>query len=76
MIKDFRQVLDTVDGILIEFKYLKLLQFLFVVLSFWTVWIVLEMSSHQARWQIRVNEFFMWAVSSLCWSVNMATRII
>ena len=47
MIKDFRQVLDTVDGILIEFKYLKLLQFLFVVLSFWTVWIVLEMSSYK-----------------------------
>ena len=32
---------------------------------------MLEMSSHQARWQIRVNEFFMWAVSSLCWSVNI-----
>ena len=41
-----------------------------------TIWIMLEMSSHQSGWQIRVNEFFMWAVSSLCWSVKMASRII
>lgn len=68
MIKDLRQVLHTAG--------MALLQFLFVALNVWTVWIVLEMSSRQARLQIRVNEFFMWAVSSLCWSVNMATRII
>lgn len=68
MIKDLRQVLHTAG--------MALLQFLFVVLNVWTVWIVLEMSSRQARLQIRVNEFFMWAVSSLCWSVNMPTRII